>query len=180
MAKKKKDAIDLEENRFGLFMTDNSFDTDVTLLQHYLKADVNYKIKIHKINVIESVTHKLYKQTKSHNKKFFPAVEVSCLIDIGDVEQKNLAEGGIVRDDVSNLVVRVLLKELEQKQIEILRGDIIEYNVSGKKSRFYEVEDAQNVVDASSQMMANFKPFWKKIISVPVKEDVVPFLNETN
>ena len=48
--KRKKQFTDLEENRFGIFMTDTSFDLDVELGRHYLNTDVMYKVKIHKIN----------------------------------------------------------------------------------------------------------------------------------
>ena len=73
----------------------------------------------------------------------------------------------------------VYLKELEEKQLEINRGDYIEYNMSGEKSRFYEVESANNVSDETKKSIGGFKPYWKRITGVPVKEDVVPFLSET-
>jgi len=41
--------------------------------------------------------------------------------------------GGIVRDDTGNLSFGIYLKELEDKQVDIDRGDIIEYNMSGQK-----------------------------------------------
>ena len=64
----------------------------------------------------------------------------------------------------------------KEKKIEIDRGDIIEYNMSGDRDRYYEVENAQNVVDSTSQTIAGFKPYWKQIIAVPVKEDITPYL----
>ena len=66
-----------------------------------------------------------------------------------------------------------------REELEIDRGDIIEYNMSGEKNRYYEVESANNVVDETSKTIGGFKPYWKRITGVPVKEDVVPFLSET-
>ena len=37
--KKKKQIIDLENQRYGLFMTDNSFDLDVMYGRNYLDTD---------------------------------------------------------------------------------------------------------------------------------------------
>ena len=48
--------------------------------------------------------------------------------------------------------------------------------MSGVRDRYYEVENAQNVVDATSQTIAGFKPYWKMITAVPVKEDITPYL----
>jgi len=179
MSKKKVDSFDLENDRFGLFLNDSSFDLDVDLGREYLKSDVKYIVKIHKINVIESKSHKLYGQAKPADKKFFPPVKLNALVEIGDSEQKNYTDGGAVRDDISSIIVKVYLKELKEKNIEIDRGDIIEYNMSGERARYFEVENAQNVTDVTSQTIANMRPYWKRITGVPIKEDVVPFLNET-
>ena len=51
--------------------------------------------------------------------------------------------------------------------------------MSGEKNRYYEVESANNVTDETKKTIGGFKPYWKKISGVPVKEDVVPFLSET-
>ena len=178
MARRKNKKTDLENNRYGLFMNENSFDLDVMYGRHYLNADVNFLVKIYRINIIETQTHKLYGQSKSKDKKFFPPIEIHAMVDVDDNTQKNYGEsdGGIVREDTGNLNLKVYNDELTEKGMEINRGDIIEYNMSGEKARYYEVENAHNVVDSTSQTIASFKPYWKKIISHPVKEDITPYL----
>jgi len=47
--------------------------------------------------------------------------------------------GGISRDDTGRLIIGIYLNELKNKNVEIDRGDIIEYNMSGEKNRYYEV-----------------------------------------
>ena len=180
MGRKRKGYIDREESRYGLFMSENSFNLDIDYGLHYINNDVIHEVYVHKINIIESKAHKLYGQAKTKDKKFMPPVKISVMIDIGDSEQSyygNTQGGGIVRDDTGKLNIGVYLKELEEKNLEIDRGDIIEYNLSGERPRFYEVENAQNVVDTTKQTIGGFRPYWKLIIAVPVKEDVVPFLN---
>ena len=44
---------------------------------------------------------------------------------------------------------------------------------------FYEIQNAENVVDTTDKTIGGFKSYWKRVTAVPVKEDVVPFLNET-
>lgn len=177
--KRKKQFIDMEENRYGIFMTDSSFDLDVELGRHFLETDVLYEINLHKINIIESKVDDdddPYGQVKPQDKKFFPPVRIKAMINIDDQEQKFFTEGGIVRDDTGNIRIGVYLKELEEKNIEIDRGDIIEYNLSGERPRFYEVENAQNVTDTTKKTIGGFKPYWKEVTAVPIKGDVVPFL----
>jgi hypothetical protein len=179
--KKKKQIIDLENQRMGMFMSDNSFDLDVMYGRNYLQTDNPQEVIIHKINLIETKSHSLYGQAKTKDKKFMPPVRISVMVGIEDSKQEYYGSnaGGIARDDTGNINFGVYLKELEEKHLEIDRGDIIEYNMSGEKSRYYEVENANNVTDETKKTIGGFKPYWKKITGVPVKEDVVPFLSET-
>lgn len=179
--KKKKQIIDLEGQRMGLFMTDNSFDLDVMYGRNYLETDNAQEVILHKINIVETKTHSLYGQAKTKDKKFFPPVKLSVMVTVEDGKQEFYGgnQGGIARDDAGNIRFGIYLKELEEKQVEIDRGDIIEYNMSGLKNRYYEVFSANNVSDETKKTIGGFKSYWKLVIGVPVKEDVVPFLSET-
>lgn len=179
--KKKKQITNIEDNRMGLFMSENSFDLDVMYGRNYIQTDNAQTIILHKINIIETKSHSLYGQSKTKDKKFMTPVTLSVMITIEDGKQENYGGnlGGIARDDSGNISFGIYIKELEEKNIEVDRGDIIEYNMSGEKNRYYEVESANNVNDETKKTIGGFKPYWKRISGVPVKEDVVPFLNET-
>lgn len=179
--KKKKQIIDLEQDRYGLFMSNNSFDLDVMYGRNFLQTDNAQEVIIHKINVLETKSHTLYGQAKTKDKKFMPPVRISVMVGVAEAKQNYYGDspGGITRDDTGNISFGVYLKELEEKKLEIDRGDIIEYNMSGEKSRYYEVENANNVTDETQKTIGGFKTYWKKVTGVPVKEDVVPFLYET-
>ena len=179
--KKKKQLIDVEENRMGLFMTDKSFDLDVMYGRNFLQTDNAQKVNIHKINLLKTKSHTLYGQSKTEDKVFMSPVELSVMVNIEEGKQEYYGgnQGGISRDDSGNISFGVYIKELEEKDFEIDRGDIIEYNMSGEKNRYYEVESANNVIDETNKTIGGFKPYWKKIVGIPVKEDVVPFLSET-
>ena len=179
--KKKKQIIDLEQQRMGLFMTDNSFDLDVMYGRNYLDTDNAQEVILHKINIVETKSHNLYGQAKTKDKKFFAPVRLKVMITIEDGKQEYYGSnpGGISRDDTGNIRFGIYLKELEEKGVEIDRGDIIEYNLSGEKNRFYEVVSANNISDETKKTIGGFKSYWKLVFGTPVKEDVVPFLSET-
>lgn len=179
MKKRKKRVIDLEDDRMGLFMTEDSFELDVMYGRNFLQTDNAQKVRIHKVDIIKSKSHTLYGQTKPEDRRFFPPITISVMIGIQDGEQSYYGQnqGGIVRDDSGNITFGVYLRELEEKNIEIDRGDIIEYNMSGQRTRFYEVESANNVTDTTAKTIGGFKPYWKKVTAVPVRSDVVPFFD---
>ena len=53
MPKKTQDNIDLVNQRYGLFMSENSFNLDVEYGEHYLETDVDYSVLLYKVNIIE-------------------------------------------------------------------------------------------------------------------------------
>jgi hypothetical protein len=179
--KKKKQLVDLEQERYGMFVTNNSIDLDVMYGRNFLQTDNAQTIVLHRINIIQTKSHALYGQTKAKDKKFMTPVTLSVMVSVEDSKQEYLGgnEGGISRDDTGNISFGIYLKELEEKETEINRGDIISYNMSGEKIRYYEVENANNVSDETKKTIGGFVSYWKKITGVPVKSDVVPFLKET-
>ena len=179
--KKKQQIIDLEDQRYGLFMSENSFDLDVMYGRNFLQTDNVQEVIIHKINIIETKAHNLYGQAKAKDKKYMSPVRISVVVSIAEGKQEYYGQnqGGITRDDTGIISFGVYLKELEEKHLEIDRGDIIEYNMSGTKNRYYEVESANNVTDETKKTIGGFKPYWRKITGIPVKSDTVPFINET-
>jgi len=181
MVKKKKQNIDLENSRYGAFMTENSFDLEVAYGRNYLETDNVQEVTVYRLNVLKTKSHDLYGQTKTKDKNFFAPVKIKAMVTVEPNQQSYYGNnpGGITREDTGNLVFGVYLKELEEKQVEINRGDYVMYNQSGEKNRYYEIENAENVVDSTNKTIGGFKSYWKQVTAVPVKEDVVPFLSET-
>lgn len=172
----------MDTHRYGLFMSETSNDLSIMYGRTYIETDNIQEIILHKINIIETKSHNLYGQAKSKDKKFMSPVKLKVMNSVLDGEQSNYGDtsNGIARDDSGNLIFNIYIKELNENGVEIDRGDIIEYNMSGFKNRYYEVENADNVIDKSSRSMGGFFTYWKKIIAIPVKEDSVPFLNDTS
>jgi len=178
--KKKQPNIDLEKHRYGLFMSENSFNLDIMYGRDFLKKDNPQEITLYRINIIETKTHKLYGQSKPSDKSFMTPIMLSAMVNVEDADQKLYGNGdaGITRDDTGNLRIGIYLEELKEKNTEINRGDIVQYNMSGMKPRFYEVMSANNVTDTSKKTIGGFKAYFKNILATPVKEDFTNLLSE--
>lgn len=175
MAKKKKQNINIEDERFGVFMSDNSFEFDIAMGMNFLKTDAPFIVKYYRIDVINSKVDDLYGEAKPADKKFFAPVEFHVMLDIEDGDTTYFGDNGIPRNDSGTLTFGIYLKELEDKQCEILRGNFVSFNFSGTKERFFEIVSADDVSDITSRTIGGYKPYWKKIDAIPVKEDVIPF-----
>jgi hypothetical protein len=180
MTRKRKDFIDREESRYGLFMNEDSFDLDIMYGRHYVENDVVFRISLYRINIIESKSHDLYGQSKPKDKKYFAPVELHGMVDIDDGEQNNYGDeqGGIVREDTGKLKFGIYLEELNEKKTEINRGDLVAWNQSGEKIRYYEVDKASNVTDQTTNTIAGMRPYYKLVEAFPVKEDVTQYLSD--
>lgn len=171
MSKRKK-ILDLEESRYGLFMNDNSYELELMYGRNYISTDIKHEILLYKLNIVESKVHDLYGQSEAHEKSYLTPINLVGLVDIEDSEQRTYGDdNGLVRDDTGNLVFTVYLDELKEKNVDIDRGDIIEYNFSGVRNRYYEVFNANKITDNTQKSIGSFKPFYRKIIALPVKED---------
>ena len=180
--KKKKDFVDLENTRYGLFMSENSINLDIEYGREFLRADNPQTVLVYRLNLIETKTHSLYNQTRTTDKKFFPPIQISGTVWVEESKQEwhggNV--GGVTSDLTGNITVDVYLKELLEKNLDVTRGDIICYNLSGEKNRYYEVENANNITDTTNKTIGGFKPIWKKIIGTPVKLDTIPWIMNDN
>jgi hypothetical protein len=176
----KQKYVNLEDERFGMFMTDKSFDLDIMYGRNFLKSDNIQWVILHRINLLETKTHGLYGQSKPADKSFMEPTKLSVMIAVEDGEQAYYGDydGGITRDQGGNIEFGIYLKELEEKQTEINRGDIIEYNMTGENPRYYEVESANMVTDVTSKTIGGFAAYWRRVTAVPAKSDVVPFLKK--
>ncbi len=176
MTKKKEQNIDLEQQRFGIFINDNSFNFDIMLGRNFLKTDSPFKVKYYRIDVLKSKVDDLYGESKPADKKFFSVIEFHVMIDIEDGDTSYFGEDGLPRNDSGPLTFGIYLDEINEKQTEIMRGSYVSFNFSGTKDRFFEIVEADNVSDITSRTIGGYKPYWKKIVAIPVKEDVVPFI----
>lgn len=176
MSKKKKQHIDLEQERYGIFMSDNSFDLDIMYGRNYLESDSPFKVVYYGVDIIKSTVDELYGEAKPADKKFLAPIEFHVMLDIDDGETKYLGDDGLPRNDSGPLTFGIYIDEIKEKNTEILRGNYVSFNFSGDKTRFYEIIEADNVSDITSRTIGGYRPYWKKIVAIPVKEDVVPFI----
>jgi hypothetical protein len=175
-SKKEKDYLSMTDNRYGLFMSDSSYELEIMYGREYLKSDVVNSIILYRINILDTEVDDLYGETKPSEKKYFPPIRVNGLVTIESSRQQYFPGSQITRDDSGVLVFKVFIRELEELDVDINRGDIVAYNISGEQERYYEVTNANNIVDSTDKTILGARPFWRVITALPVKGDVVNFI----
>lgn len=177
----KKSVLNMIDERYGLFQSEESFNLDIGFGRDYLEQDVNFKITLYRVNILKSKSRNLYGQSEPEDKSYFPPVVLNAMVTIEDGKQETYGgdAAGLMRDDSGNIKIGIYLEELKEKKTEINRGDIIMYNMSGEKNRYYEVDNANNIIDESSKTKGGYKPYWKEIIAFPCKSDVTAMFEKS-
>lgn len=176
--KKKKNIVNQKEHRYGLFVNDQSNKLDISYGRQFIEKDNVHEIFLYKVKIIESKTYNLYGQAKPEDKVFYKPVRLNVMPTVDENQQEQYGDSGLVREDTGKFTFGVYTIELQEKNIDIDRGDIVRYNMSGEKNRYYEVESANNVNDTPEYSFGGFYIYWKKIITVPIKGDTLPIDDE--
>jgi len=157
--------------RYDLFFTEEDLKLQIALGREYYASDINDKVILYRVNIVETITHSLYGETKSGQKKFLPAIELSVLVNMTDSATKYLSDGGITRQDIANLTFNIYNQELEELNCQLTIGDVVEYN-HGDRIRYYEITSLNNI-SSTKQTMGGKSPYYKSVVCAPVKGDFV-------
>jgi len=139
---------------------------------------LNMKFLLHRVNHIKSKSNNIYGETKAKDKRFLDAVVLYGLISIKQGENKNLNGNGIRREDVGEIIITILKKELNKTDIIISAGDYISYYVDSNKLRYFEITNPNYVDYSTTQSRGAIESVYKKITAIPAREDVVMKFNE--
>lgn len=153
-----------------LFYGEHEFNFDNQLLREFYGRDVNFKIKLYRIDIVKSKVDKLYGESKSVDKKFLPPIELNIVLNVEGIETEFLSNDGIFNEKYDAFEFGLFLSELEEKKCSVKRGDLFLYN-DGLKERFFEITKSTNINTTNSAY--GFKPFYIKVSSVLVKDNTV-------
>lgn len=159
------------KDRLDLFFGTDDFDQEIEYGMEYYENDTRFRITLHRVDVINSKTHKLYGQAKPGEKQFLPAVELNVWVNFSGENTYNKKEMGLKTNHIESFLFNVYDKELDKHGIELRRGDFFAYH-HGDRLRYYEI-DKVSYVNEQSQTMAGQKPYFKRVTGVPVKEDII-------
>lgn len=152
------------------YYNQKDFDYELSLSREFSDEDAIAIIMLYRVNIVESKVHSLYGEAKNKEKKFLRPIELNITLNMGDTQTNFMNDGTLFNEEYSDISFGVYLQELEEKNCEINRGDLFKY-FDGEKERWFEVETSENI--KSNNSLLGFKPMYKKVTAVHVKEDVV-------
>lgn len=134
------------------FFSGEDFAMEMDFMSEYMEQDANQTIILYQVDLEKTKVDDVYKEATKDNIRFKPPKELTCVYDLQDAEMKpydNKVTKGVYAKP-GKLTFSVLLRELEEKQCDISRGDYIGVQVSPEQRIYFVVND-----DGRVQSFAN-------------------------
>ena len=158
--------------REGDFFKLNDIQFEIKASREYLNQDIPSKVWLYRIDIIKTKNDDIYGETRSSEKVTHPPVELDVKMTIEDSETIFLGEGGISREIPGDLTFTVYNDELEEKKVDIRRGDFCGVVDTNGKMRFFEIIKNNKMNISNKKSLGGIKSFYREVTAKFVQADV--------
>jgi hypothetical protein len=157
--------------RIGKFFGADDYNLDIDLGMEYMGGDLNMTIVLYRIDRKKTKKDDVYGESPTDGIVFMPPIEITGLVQIVESTMKQLGNSKIEQKEPGNLKLSLYQKQLDDLNVEILKGDYLAYYVTEDKVRYYSVNDDGIVNMDNKHTYAGYKPFYRTIIATFVNKD---------
>lgn len=158
----------IPNTRLSRFYDDSDFDLEMDMAREVIEEDVNFTVVLFRIDRTKS-NNDIYGESNSREIRFLPPVELKVLLNLQKTENRSYDDGGRLRyQEYGNLDFSVLVKQLEEKQIDISYGDIIGYSDKESNLKYFEVYDDGKINSDNEHTQFGFRAYYRSIKCVVV------------
>lgn len=147
--------------RNSKFFSGEDYDLEMEFATEYMEQDANQTIILYQIDYEKTKVNDVYKEAEKNKIRFKTPIELTVIYDLQDAETKaykeNISKGIYVKP--GKLVFSVLVKELEENNCDISRGDYIGVMIDEINTIYYTVADDGKWASTSNK----FTMYGKKI-----------------
>ena len=153
---KRKNPIKRNNKFFG----GEDYDLEMEFATEYMEQDANQTIVLYQVDYEKTKVNSVYNEAEKDKIRFKTPIELTVIYDLQDAETKaykeNMSKGVYVKP--GKLTFSVLLKELEENDCDINRGDYIGIQITPEYMIYYTVAD-----DGKMAMTSNKNTIYGKI-----------------
>ena len=157
--------------RNNKFFSSEDFKLEMEFASEYMEQDANQTVILYQIDYEKTKVNEIYKEAKKENIRFKTPIEITVIYDLQDAETKaysqNISKGIYVKP--GKLVFSVLLKELEENNCDINRGDYIGIMINPENMVYFTVaDDGKMAMTSNKNTLYGKIPYYRTIICSPV------------
>lgn len=156
-------------NRLNRYYDEDDFQLDLDMAREVIEDDMNFKIVLFRIDRDETDTDDLYGETPQGDVNYLPPIEVFCIVNLYEPENKSYNPNGTVRyREYGNLHFTVLQQHLTELGVDIEYGDIIGYTDHELNIKYFTVSDDGRIFSDNKHTRYGYKGFYRNIKCVTV------------
>lgn len=167
---KRKNPIKRNNKFFG----GEDYDLEMEFATEYMEQDANQTIVLYQVDYEKTKVNSVYNEAEKDKIRFKTPIELTVIYDLQDAETKaykeNMSKGVYVKP--GKLTFSVLLKELEENDCDINRGDYIRIDISEDTCYYWTVVNDGKIQSFSNKnTIYGVKPYFRTIECSPVDKN---------
>lgn len=157
--------------RNNKFFSAEDFSVEMDFATEYMEQDANQTIILYQVDYQKTMVNDIYNEADKNNIRFKTPVELTVIYNIEDAETKaykeSLSKGIYVKP--GKLTFGILLKELEENNCDISRGDYIGVAIDEQTILYWTVtNDGKMASSSNKNTLYGTKPYYREITCAPV------------
>jgi hypothetical protein len=158
-------------SRIGKFFGEEDFNLDIEMGMEYLGDDLNMSVVLYRIDRKRTIKDDIYGEAPKDGIVFMPPIEVKGVVQITESTLKQLGNSKVEQKEPGNMKFSFYQKQLDDLNVELLKGDYLGYYVTENKVRYYSVIDDGIVNMDNKHTYGGYKPFYRSVVATFVNKD---------
>lgn len=152
--------------RNHMFFGRDEYNLEMEFAQEYLEHDANQTVILYRVDLSNTKVNDVYMEADKDAIRYLPPVEIPCVYEIQDAEaqsyDKTRLKGLFVKP--GKLVFSVLIKNLEEANVDIKRGDYVGVQITPEKMEFFTVtNDGRVGMTSNKNTIYGVAPYYRTI-----------------
>ena len=137
----------------------------------YLGGDLNMSVVLYRIDRKKTKKDDIYGEAPKDGIVFMPPVELKGVVQITESTLKQLGNSKVEQKEPGNMKFSFYQKQIDDLNVELLKGDYLGYYVTEDKVRYYSVIDDGIVNMDNKHTYGGYKPFYRTVVATFVNKD---------
>ena len=153
-----------------MFFGRDEYNLEMEFAQEYLEHDANQTVIIYQVDLTNTKVNDIYKEADKDAIRYLPPVEVPCVYEIQEAEvqsyEKNKMKGMFAKP--GKLIFSVLMKNLEEMNVDPKRGDYVGIQITPEKMQFFTItNDGRVGMTANKNTIYGVAPYYRTFEAAP-------------
>lgn len=154
------------------FFDKSDVNLEIEMGRDYFEQDIPASVLFFKIDYKKTKTHSLYGESRARDKVVLSPVELKVRLVVEESEANYIQGGEIIRHFAGDLIFTIYEQEIDEKKVDIQRGDFIGLKNTKGVLQYYEVYDADIMNVANSKTIGGLESYYRKIKCTVADKDV--------